>query len=1013
MDEPQGLSHKRLRVGVDVGGTNTDSVLIDLAHPSEPDKVILAWHKTPTTSDPSDGIKTALSNLLESTNRKSDIISVAIGTTQFIDAVIERDANRLSRVAVLRLGYPYSKHMRPCSDWSDDLQRLVLGHYALLRGGLQVDGSPIGDVEPAEIGAECALIKQKGIHCVVIDGIFSPLDSEENQEQLVAGIVRQELPGCDVVLSSEVAKLGFIERENAAILNAAILRYARQTLRLFQRPLKQLGLDCPVFITQNDGTVLPGQLAAKFPTRTFSGGPSNSMRGAAFLVEKYSLGKLDEKKPMMVVDIGGTTMDVGLLLPSGFPRQRAAFSNLAGVRMNFSYPDVTRIGLGGGVGRRFTEDAILFGGAVLTATDCAVSADPTLAIGSPDVLMARSNLSPEEIYSFQEAVKSKLEQAIDSMKTSPEDLPVLLVGGGAILAPSKLKGASEVLRLPWSGIVNAIGAAMAGLSLVVDTIKTIGPNTEQLWLEEIKKAAIDKIVAAGALHSSVQIVEMETLPMSTRGLLDSHKYVENKARFIVRATGDFDYNAPSLEVTVDGMDDVNDVNDLVNSADDLNTSQYRRKTGSGDFSRTPTEENKASVKSTGDLRTYKPKVADRVWYLSETDIGWIATGCNILGSGGGGYPFPTAMRLRQMIRDGDLIQVVDSHDVDDKAVVGGACFAGAPNVFSERLPADELLETQKELMRLLKDPITHLNCLEVGGANGMQSFMVGSSSNLDLPTADGDYCGRAYPVLWQTTPYVYGNRQPVYLTMALSDGNGASVIVSQAKSDKVVEWLLRAALSELGSLAGVAVAPASGVEYKRWAVRNTISQSWRIGRAVHLARLLNGLDTMTESIISECGGPDAAKVLWRGKIVSVKRTLRKAHLYGECVIEGEGGDSFNGHVVIPFKNENIAAIKRSPSSGPIESLLSDSEHVQGEVLAVVPDLVAVLDAEDGEGIGTQDYRYGQRVIVIGIAASEQWTGTEEGIRIGGPEGFDMGYLKYRPFGKYSAPKSVINEYNIS
>lgn len=197
--------------------------------------------------------------------------------------------------------------------------------------------------------------------------------------------------------------------------------------------------------------------------------------------------------------------------------------------MNFSYPDVTSIGLGGGslvyrdkdmavgpesVGRRLTEDAIIFGGAVLTATDCAVSADPTLAIGSPDVLAARLNLSPEEIYNFQQAVKSKLEQAIDSMKTSPEDLPVLLVGGGAILAPSKLKGASEVLRPPWSGIVNAIGAAMAGLSIVVDTIKTIGTKTEQQWLEDIKKAAIDKVVHAGALRSSVQIVELETLPMS-------------------------------------------------------------------------------------------------------------------------------------------------------------------------------------------------------------------------------------------------------------------------------------------------------------------------------------------------------------------------------------------------------------------------------------------------------------------------------------------------------------------
>lgn len=63
-----------------------------------------------------------------------------------------------------------------------------------------------------------------------------------------------------------------------------------------------------------------------------------------------------------------------------------------------------------------------------------------------------------------------------------------------------------------------------------------------------------------------------------------------------------------------------DVDNLVNSADDLNTSQYEPKTGAGDFSRTATEENKASDESTGDLRSYKPKVENRVWYLGETDI---------------------------------------------------------------------------------------------------------------------------------------------------------------------------------------------------------------------------------------------------------------------------------------------------------------------------------------------------------------------------------------------------------
>lgn len=117
---------------------------------------------------------------------------------------------------------------------------------------------------------------------------------------------------------------------------------ARRTIRSFQEPVRALGLKCPVFITQNDGTILSGEMAAKLPIRTFSSGPTNSMRGAAFLVQ----GGVSEN--IMVVEIGGTTTDVGLLLANGFPRQQAAYSDLAGVRMNFSCPDIKSIGLDGG-----------------------------------------------------------------------------------------------------------------------------------------------------------------------------------------------------------------------------------------------------------------------------------------------------------------------------------------------------------------------------------------------------------------------------------------------------------------------------------------------------------------------------------------------------------------------------------------------------------------------------------------------------------------------------------------
>lgn len=1028
-------SSKRLRIGVDVGGTNTDGVIIDPSLTSTPNKGIIAYHKSPTTTNPSDGINAAITHMFISTTPAidpKDVASVTIGTTHFVNAVVERDAKRLCKVAVLRLAGPFGKHAPPCVDWPEDMRELVLGHWGSVLGGLEVDGNLISELDEAALREECKVIKEKGIRSIVVDGVFSPIDTVYKQEERAAEIVREEFAGegaVDVVLSKEVANLGFIERENAAILNAAILPFARRTIRSFQEPVKKLGLDCPVFITQNDGTILSGDAAARLPIRTFSSGPTNSMRGASFLIS----GEERDGQAIMVVDVGGTTTDVGLLLANGFPRQQAAYSELAGVRMNFSCPDIKSIGLGGGsiirkgqqagrttvgpdsVGYKLTKEAIVFGGDVLTTTDATVLGHANIKIGDPGLV--KGKLTDGELVEVQAVIKRKLEHVIDMMKTSPEDLPVLLVGGGAVIAPDQLQGASKVLKPRWSEVANAIGAAMAGVSAVIDTVKSTESKTTTRLLEEISADAVEKTVAAGASRESVKIVEMETLPL---------QYIANKSRFIVRAAGDFDFTRTDLARIPDANGQEAEVNDM---------NQYEKTAPANDTNGTssPSDSAKAAkleVKDV-DLDTYRPTVKNRIWYVNETDLAFITTGCYILGTGGGGSPYSHMVRLRSMLRAGAIVRVVSPDDLHDDDRVGCGGGMGSPTVGIEKLPGDEMMEAQMELANILHPDkrATHMIALEIGGGNGLQGMILGASTNMDVPVVDGDWMGRAYPTKWQTTPVVFDERRPVFIPLAMCDGNGNTIIMTKATSDLQVERALRAALSQMGSHTGCAEGPVSGAETKRWVVEHTISESWRIGRAVERARRENRVDQVAEEIVQEVGGHQAAKVVWKGKIVGVTRTLRMGHIYGECIIEGmdvaeaakEGRDSgalqdgekrgvFKGLIKIPFKNENIAAIKIPPGASPEEG---EVHETQDNVLAIVPDLIAVIDAQNGEAIGTPEYRYGLLVIVLGIAASDRWTRTKRGVEIGGPEGFGIKHLEYQPLGTFVKPKSIIDEFDTS
>jgi DUF917 family protein len=660
---------------------------------------------------------------------------------------------------------------------------------------------------------------------------------------------------------------------------------------------------------------------------------------------------------------------------------------------------VKSIGLGGGslvkrvgsniqvgpesVGYKLPEEALVFGGTVPTATDYMVASSTNIVIGEPQNV--RGKIPEKDLQDFRDEIKNMLEHIIDTMKTSQEDLPVLLVGGGAILAPDTLKGASRVIKPEWSGVANAIGAAMARVSAVIDTIKSTEKQTKKEILAEISKQVKQKTIDAGALPNSVQIVEVEDLPL---------QYVADKTRFIVRAVGDFDFSR---------SDDFTDL-DVTKG----NESQQTGSKGSHDIPAASAGDGRFAEDeaiSEADFTTYRPKIMNREWWVSETDLNWITIGCYILGTGGGGSPYSTMLRLRGMLRSGATARIVSPDDLKDNDRIGCGGGAGSPTVGIEKLSADEMMDAQNHLYDLFKGGrATHIIPLEIGGSNGLQGLVLGSSANMDVPCVDGDWMGRAYPTKWQTTPVVFGERKIIFAPVAMADGNGNTVYMGNATSDLKVEQVLRAALSQMGSAVGTADAPVTGAETKRWAVEHTISLSWRIGREVARARKENRIDSVAESIIDAVGGASAGRVLFKGKVVGVERKLYLGHVYGEVIIEGTDA-VYTGKIKIPFKNENIAAI-RIPDGGDSETGKERNE----DVLGIVPDLVSVIDAQNGEAIGTPEYRYGLLVQVLGFTASERWT-SPKGIEIGGPKAFGFDHLEYKPLGKFVKPTSVIDEYD--
>ena len=342
----------------------------------------------------------------------------------------------------------------------------------------------------------------------------------------------------------------------------------------------------------------------------------------------------------------------------------------------------------------------------------------------------------------------------------------------------------------------------------------------------------------------------------------------------------------------------------------------------------------------------------------------VARGAVFLGTGGGGDPYVGELFLRKQLAAGLQPRLIPVDALPDDAFVVAVAGIGAPTVLVEHLVSEAALK------KLLKDaeamygrPLDAIISAEIGGANAM--FPLAVSAMTGLPVVDGDGVGRAVPHIEMTTFSIHGCPACPAL---FADDLGNSAVV-HAADDRTAEAMTRALTTALNGCVYGVLYPMSGADVKRCAVRGTVTQALEIGRHIRLSRHTSS-EPVAEIVrfLDNRGDGRRARLLFVGKVSDVLHETRDGFHWGRLTIEAIG-DRAN-KMIIEIQNEFLVA-----------------RH-NGRTVAVVPDLLSVLDTESAEPLTAEMLRYGARVSVVAYEAPAALL-TAQSLEVLGPRQFGL------------------------
>ncbi|MCI8275049.1 MAG: hydantoinase/oxoprolinase family protein [Lachnospiraceae bacterium] len=317
----------KVRIGIDVGGTFTDAVVID----NETFELV-GSAKIPTTHEAKEGVAAGIIQVLhkameECHVKPEDVVFIAHGTTQATNALLEGD---VAKVGIVTLGSGI-QGAKSKSDTNIGNIELAPGKKLYTENEFVNTASSDG----LEAGAEQALkkLQEKGAESMVVSEAFS-VDDPANENQVMELCNREQIPA---TAGNDVSKLyGLKVRTRTAVINASILPKMLEVANMTESSIKNADIKAPLMVMRCDGGVMTVEEVRSRPILTILSGPAAGVAGA-LMYEKLTDG--------IFMEVGGTSTDISCVKDGNVVIK---YAEVGGHKTYVNSLDVRTVGIGGG-----------------------------------------------------------------------------------------------------------------------------------------------------------------------------------------------------------------------------------------------------------------------------------------------------------------------------------------------------------------------------------------------------------------------------------------------------------------------------------------------------------------------------------------------------------------------------------------------------------------------------------------------------------------------------------------